>query len=224
MGPGRGGRSWDTSRSARSWAPTGLRASGLGLSVLGDVPRPTAPPARKLRPWRRQGFELRWEAGLPLPRGLTRCLGSGVTCRPGSLCTPAGRGAAGSWGHRGKGAVVSPRGCDQRWAGRRERAGTQPHSVRVSVGGTWFLAKGCCPGAPRGNTVGLQGSGLAGQDTPPCPSVHPKDSYQAGQDVSRDEHVEDVVPARGRDEPGQQRPQSRTCGAYCQGRAPAKGP
>lgn len=72
--------------------------------------------------------------------------------------------------------------------------------------------------------MGLQGSGLAGQDTPQCPSVHPKDSYQAGQDVSRDEHVEDVVPAGGRDEPGQQRPQSRTCGAQCQGRAPAKGP
>lgn len=39
----------------------------------------------------------------------------------------------------------------------------------------------------------------------------PKNAYQASQDVSRDEHVEDVVPARGGNQPGQEGPQSRTC-------------
>lgn len=39
----------------------------------------------------------------------------------------------------------------------------------------------------------------------------PKISYQAGQNIGRDEHVEDVVPACGGNQSSQQRPQSRTC-------------
>lgn len=45
----------------------------------------------------------------------------------------------------------------------------------------------------------------------PIPVCAPQSSYQASQDVGSDEHVEDVVPACGGNEPGQQRPQSRTC-------------
>lgn len=94
--------------------------------------------------------------------------------------------------HRGNGEhVVSlPCWCDQQ-AGRREAV---------------------CPRAPVDNALDLQSFHPARQGIPNYSSVHPRNSYQAGQDVSRDEHVEDIVPACGGNKPGQQRPQSRTCG------------
>lgn len=53
----------------------------------------------------------------------------------------------------------------------------------------------------------------------------PENPYQAGQNVGRDEHVEDIVPACGGDQPGQQRPQSRTCAEHnIREGHPAKGP
>lgn len=57
----------------------------------------------------------------------------------------------------------------------------------------------------------------------PLPICVPPNSYQAGQDVGSDEHVEDVVPARGGNEPGQQRPQSRTCAEHCIREGPGAG-
>lgn len=56
------------------------------------------------------------------------------------------------------------------------------------------------------------------------PPIHvPPNSYQAGQDVGSDEHVEDIVPARGGYEPGQQRPQSRTCAEHSVREGPGAG-
>lgn len=53
----------------------------------------------------------------------------------------------------------------------------------------------------------------------------PENPYQAGQNVGRDEHVEDIVPACGGDQPSQQRPQSRTCAEHnIREGHPARGP
>lgn len=57
----------------------------------------------------------------------------------------------------------------------------------------------------------------------PLPICVPPNSYQAGQDIRSNEHVEDVVPARGGYEPGQQRPQSRTCAEHCIREGPGAG-
>lgn len=48
------------------------------------------------------------------------------------------------------------------------------------------------------------------ESIPQGTSVEPGTSYQASQDVGRDEHVEYIVPACGGNESGQQGPQSRT--------------
>lgn len=60
--------------------------------------------------------------------------------------------------------------------------------------------------------------GPAWHDRPFAPTnTHlctPENSYQAGQNVGGDEHVEDIVPARGGNQPGQQRPQGRTCAEH----------
>lgn len=66
------------------------------------------------------------------------------------------------------------------------------------------------------NALDLQGSSLhdrpfARTKTHLCT---PENSYQAGQNVGGDEHVEDIVPARGGNQPGQQRPQGRTCAEH----------
>lgn len=58
-----------------------------------------------------------------------------------------------------------------------------------------------------------QGSSLVGHDTPQYPCGHPKKPYQAGQDICGDEHVENIVPSRGGNEPSQQGPQGRACGS-----------
>lgn len=68
-----------------------------------------------------------------------------------------------------------------------------------------------------------QGASQAGQDTPQYPCGHPEKPYQAGQDVSGDEHVEDVVPAGGGNEPGQQRPQGCACAEHSVRAEPAPG-
>lgn len=106
--------------------------------------------------------------------------------------------------------------------------GTAWHTASLSRGlrgRDVVLSKGLLSQSPSGIILWASRV-LAWQDRTPhnVRLCTPKASHQAGQDVSRDEHVEDIVPARGRDEPGQQRPQSRTCGAQCQGRAPANGP
>lgn len=55
--------------------------------------------------------------------------------------------------------------------------GTRFHFVGGPPWEAVILSKGSCsycPRAPVGNALDLQGSGLAGQDPSPTPSVHPK--------------------------------------------------
>lgn len=49
---------------------------------------------------------------------------------------------------------------------------------------------------------------------PQNPSVCPRNSYQAGKNISRNEHVEDIVPACGGNETSQQGPQGCTYGEH----------
>lgn len=151
--------------------------------------------SQRKRGWGRQGLAV---------GGLTLGLCSGPPSRPGSPCTPSGRGAVGSPRQRGREGALSLS------TGLLER-GLYTSRVGVTLGSNVVLGKRqlfllsqktWCFGPP------FQCSET---EHPQYPYVHPKSPYQAGQDVSSDEHVEDVVPACGGDEPCQQGPQGRTC-------------
>lgn len=83
----------------------------------------------------------------------------------------------------------------------------EQHSSQEEV----ILSKGRRPFSPSQKPQGLHGSSsLYTENIPQRTSVEPETSYQASQDIGRDEHVKHIVPACGGNESGQQGPQGRT--------------